>query len=115
MWNFLSGQVCCLEDRREGVFCHNLSQSVSDLRLKAELLIFESAMSALLMAGARMETRTGPAWEEAIATALLNACEERFNSSWIDSQMADLGLSFDMSVARLSISLDLLTAVDTPG
>ena len=110
MWNFLSGQVCCLEDKRKVEFCHNLSQSVSDLRLKAELLVFESALSALLMDGARMETTTGPAWEEAIAAALLNAFEDRSNSSWIDS-----GLSFDISVARLSISLDLLTAVETPG
>ena len=57
-----------------------------------------------------METTIGPTWEEAIAKAHLNAFEERSSRSWIDP-----GWSFDISVARLLIFLDLLIAVKTPG
>ena len=59
-----------MEDRRIVERFHSLSHSDCDLRLGIWVYVFLRAVSALLIDGARMETTTGPAWEEAIARAL---------------------------------------------
>ena len=72
--------------------------------------MFESASSALLMDCAKIETATGPAWEDANAIAHLNVNVKRSISVCIEP-----GLNWVMFSTILLISLERLTACTIPG